>query len=171
MEFNDVYNLINRQLPGRISSNRGLYTFARERKSFEDWVKVEIVDILIGFDENVRPEDMETDITTDKMDIEIKVAPTYFHYGDLIGKNTGLTEKLKSTNNDVKKLRDKSNQKIKILILLVFPLSDALLVTWKQYFDRLVLLPNKDIHTYTPIFFIEPNQTIEGALYIWNCGL
>lgn len=110
-------------LKNKIISSNGIEVFVRNRSKFEDWIKVELVNLLVGFEQDIVPEKDEVDIQSLNYAIEIKVAVTNYEKELLpTSKSKSITDSINGVLRDANKLRN-IQKNTKLIILIVFPLS------------------------------------------------
>lgn len=80
MTFNELWDIVEVEVPNTINNHEGLNFFIKNRSKFEGWFKVELCDILSKYTENVTPEKDTIDIVFDEWAIELKTANTNYRY-------------------------------------------------------------------------------------------
>ncbi len=122
---------IAEKLTERLKGSEGVQVFVKRRARFEDWVKLELVEIINVIDENALPEVDEIDIQSDNWAVEIKVIPT--NYGCSVCDKRGarsIHTSIQGLINDFKKL-NKISKAHKVSIAIVYPLIEG-----NQYWQK-----------------------------------
>lgn len=144
---------IAEKLTERLKSSEGVQVFVKRRARFEDWVKLELVEIINEIDENALPEVAEIDIQSDNWAVEIKVIPT--NYACSVCDKRGarsIHTSIQGLIKDFKKLKATSKAH-KVSIAIVYPLTEGNQY-WQRHLNKLepfsdqlyskpVVLPNK----------------------------
>lgn len=127
-------------LADRIKEKKGLDNFFQYRSKFEGWLKVEVVDILLGLGfRNVQPEKGLIDIYSEEMLIELKVLPTNYNFE---GKARNITDVKRSIINDYQRLQNNKSlpaTKERIILFVLFPYFDDWGERIKEHLDRMEL--------------------------------
>ena len=132
MQFNTLANKIFRELARCISEHEGLEVFAVERAKFEGWVKVELVRILRRYFERVVPEEEGIDVVAGEWAIEIKTINTNYTCPLVKKKHRPITKNVKEVLEDIKKLKNKTRYKNKVVFFIAFPLPENAMDIWKD---------------------------------------
>ena len=92
MEFLKIKQILFNELKPRLESNKGLAIFAKERAKFEGWLKVELIEILSNYFDDITPENNRIDITFEDWAIELKTVNTNIRYKNVINKQRPITK-------------------------------------------------------------------------------
>jgi len=162
-----VLNVVNMnkiliKLKGKIESNQGLIVFGQNKAKFEDWIKVELCGILGKYDGKIIPEKDDIDITSNKLEIELKIFVTngtYEEVEDVPSKN--VTENRNGIIKDFVDLK-KRHGKERAVIFIVFPVSGES-DNWVKH--RLAIEDRIGKELPKPIEFTFKDTKINGLIY------
>lgn len=123
MTFEELWNIIEQEVPSKINQHKGLNSFIKNRAKFEGWFKVELCDILSKYTNNITPEKDRIDIVFDDWALELKTSNTNYQYKDVENKTRPVTKNVTSIIKDIVDLEKNENYKNKAVVFIVFPLS------------------------------------------------
>ena len=121
MEFLKIKEIIFNFLKPKLENNNGLAIFAKERAKFEGWLKVELIEILSNYFNNIAPENNRIDITFKDWAIELKTVNTNIRYPNVINKHRPITMNIDGVISDIDNLKS-SNYINKGILFIVFPI-------------------------------------------------
>ena len=118
----ELQSVLFHSLVERMGQHKGLAIFAKRRSKFEEWLKVEVVDILerAGYD-NVLPEEDRIDVTFDGCAMELKTCNTNYRYKGVRKTIRPITKNVDEVINDLQAL-DSTDYNLKISLFVAFPL-------------------------------------------------
>jgi len=122
MEFEDLSELIFREIKAKMENHQGLSVFAKERAKFEGWLKVELCDSLSRYLEGVVPERNRIDVTFENWAIELKTLNTNIRYKNVKNKSRPITKNTQGVVKDIKKLKS-ADYDNKAVLFVVFPIT------------------------------------------------
>ena len=134
--FENLADVIFRELSKLIATHEGLEIFAVERAKFEGWVKVELVGILKKYFKNVVPEENNIDIIADEWAIELKTVNTNYRHPLVKNKHRPITKNIEGVLKDIKKLKN-SRYRNKAVLFVVFPLPNENSKEWKYHLNKI----------------------------------
>ncbi len=123
MNFNELWNILEKEIPKRIANNKGLNNFAINRSKFEGWLKVEICDILSEHMPSITPEKDTIDIVADTWALELKTPNTSYRHLNVINKIRPITNNIVSIIEDIDSLKNNSSYPNRAVVFVAFPLS------------------------------------------------
>lgn len=121
MEFEEISEIIFRQITPKLESNQGVSIFAKERAKFEGWLKVELCDSLVKYFQVV-PEKNRVDITFNGWAVELKTVNTNIRYENVKNKTRPITKNVQGVIDDIEKLKS-TNYPQKAILFVVFPIN------------------------------------------------
>lgn len=170
--FTHVSKVLLNNLPKVILSNKGLIEFYNNKKRFEGWLKVEVINCLkIAFPENkIEPEVSKFDILFNNSFIELKILLTEYDFiNNFKSKKRNNKKNIYRLIKDFKKLKSASI-KNKIVLFLVFPLNNHNIKQWEDLLWS--LLESNDINLadveYKKSQKVLFNNKGEGRLYLFK---
>jgi len=139
MNFEKLFNILEKELPNKIKNNKGLNYFAKNRNKFEGWLKVEICNILAHYsDKEILPEKDRIDIVfNNQWALELKTINTSYKETRVIDKTKPLTENINSVLKDIEKLQNIVKYNKKAVIFIVFPLQEKHYSTFQQHLSKI----------------------------------
>ena len=123
MTFEELWNILEKEVPNKINQHNGLNFFVKNRAKFEGWFKVELCDILSKYTNNITPEKDRIDIVFDDWALELKTSNTNYRYENVENKTKPVTKNVNSIIKDIIDLRDNKSYNKKAVIFIIFPLS------------------------------------------------
>ncbi|MBT3168671.1 MAG: hypothetical protein HN334_02250 [Candidatus Cloacimonetes bacterium] len=108
------------ELKKKLTSNKGLFQFAKQRSKFEGWLKVELINILRLKNYDAKPEIDFIDICFENTAIELKTINTNYKFKNVENKHRPITENVNGIIKDIEDLEKKSFEN-KFVIFIVFP--------------------------------------------------
>lgn len=123
MTFEELWDILEQEIPNRIKQHDGLNFFVKNRAKFEGWFKVELCDILSKYTNNLTPEKERIDIVFDDWALELKTSNTNYRYEDVENKNKPVTKNVTSIIKDIVNLKNNKNYNQKAVVFIIFPLS------------------------------------------------
>jgi len=138
-KFEELTEVIFKQITPKLENNSGLAIFAKERAKFEGWLKVELCETLSKHFQTIVPEKDRIDITFDDWAIELKTVTTNYRYEN-VDNNTiqPITEEIDDVINDIENLAEK-NYINKAILFVVFPVTHDH-KDWKTHLNRICKL-------------------------------
>jgi len=125
MNFDELWNILKKDVPKKISENEGLNYFVVNRAKFEGWLKVEICDTLSKHTNNITPEKDRIDIVFDnEWALELKTSNTNYRYAGVINKHRPITKNIESIINDIQSLKNNKTYLKKAVVFIIFPLTN-----------------------------------------------
>jgi len=139
MDFKYLWELLEKEVPARISKHNGLNYFIKNRAKFEGWFKVELCDILSLSKRitNITPEKDRIDIVFDDWALELKTANTNYSFDGVVNKHKPITKNIKSITKDIEALKENKNYTNKAVVFIVFPLSVTIAKEWKNHISKI----------------------------------
>jgi len=137
VEFNELADIIFRELGKVIAGHDGLEVFAIERAKFEGWVKVELIGILRKYFKEVLPEENRIDVVADGWAIEVKTINTNYRHYLVKKKRRPITKNIKGILKDVKKLKNNIEYANKAVLFIVFPLPKNSMNNWQKHLNKI----------------------------------
>jgi len=92
MTFQELWNILEKEIPNKISQHNGLNFFIKNRAKFEGWFKVELCDILSKYTNNITPEKDRIDVVFDDWALELKTSNTNYRYENVKNKTRPITK-------------------------------------------------------------------------------
>lgn len=130
--FEQLWKIISKSIQEKIASHKGLKFFVCYRSKFEDWLKVELIEILADYTSNIEPEKDRIDIVVDNtLAIELKTVNTSYKSKDVVHRTKPITNNVKGVINDINKLKNNSIYCKGIVVFIVFPLPEKSEKYWK----------------------------------------
>ena len=123
MTFNELWDILEDEVPYKIKNHNGLNFFIKNRSKFEGWFKVELCDILSKHTKNITPEKDRIDIVFDNWALELKTSNTNYRYENVENKTRPVTKNVASIIKDIVDLRNNTNYENKAVVFIIFPLS------------------------------------------------
>ena len=123
MTFEELWNILEKEVPNKINEHNGLNFFVKNRAKFEGWLKVELCDILSKYTDNITPEKDRIDIVFDNWALELKTSNTNYRYEHVENKTRPITKNVKSIIKDILDLKNNSTYSNKAVVFIIFPLS------------------------------------------------
>lgn len=136
MTFNELWDIFNIEIPEKIVNHKGLNYFVSNRSKFEGWLKVEIVDILTKYTNNITPEKDRIDIVVEDWAIELKTSNTNYRYDNVENKKRPVTKNVSSIIKDINDLEHNVNYENKAVLFIIFPL-DLTTPSWNQHIQKI----------------------------------
>ena len=126
------------ELVSLMEQHDALPEFAKYRAKFEGWVKVELLGILqkLAKTEVVPEMDRHDLVMGDYCAIELKTTNTNYRIEGVLNKTRPITRNIESIIEDVEKLK-KSKYPFKMMVFVVFPLSNPEKPEWKGHLSKL----------------------------------
>jgi hypothetical protein len=162
MTFEELWNILEQEVPTKINEHSGLNFFIQKRAKFEGWFKVELCDILSKYSKNIIPEKDRIDIVFDEWALELKTSNTNYRYDGIENKTRPVTKNVTSIIKDITDLRNNKNYSKKAVVFIIFPLSK----NTKEWEQHLVKIQNELQVLKEREFFFK-----NGASAILYCGL
>jgi len=162
MTFNELWNILEHEVPKKIEQHDGLNFFIKNRAKFEGWFKVELCGILSRYTKNITPEKDRIDIVFDDWALELKTSNTNYRYENVENKTRPVTKNVTSIIKDIVDLRNNKNYKNKAVVFIIFPLSKTT-IDWNKH----ILKINNELQILKEKEFSFKNGT-SAMLY---CGL
>lgn len=162
MTFEELWNILEQEVPNKINQHDGLNFFIKNRAKFEGWFKVELCDILSKYTNNIIPEKDRIDIVFDDWALELKTSNTNYRYKDVENKTRPVTKNVMSIIKDIVDLRNNENYKNKAVVFIIFPLSKTT-TDWDKHIAKI----NNELKELKEKEFSFKNGT-SAVLY---CGL
>lgn len=164
MTFDELWKILEQEVPSKISVNKGLNHFVNNRAKFEGWFKVEICNILSEYVNKITPEKDRIDIVFDDWALELKTSNTNYKYENIQNKAKPITKNINSILKDIQDLKNNSLYQKKAVVFIVFPLS---LSTCKDLWEQHLLKIKEEVCELKEKEF-DFNNGSNGILY---CGL
>ena len=136
MTFEELWNILEKEVPNKINQHNGLNFFVKNRAKFEGWFKVELCDILSNHTDNITPEKDRIDIVFDDWALELKTSNTNYRYTDVENKTKPVTKNVTSIIKDIIDLRNNKNYNKKAVIFIIFPLSETT-KAWDEHISKI----------------------------------
>lgn len=136
MTFEELWNIIEQEVPKKINQHDGLNFFIKNRAKFEGWFKVELCDILSRYTNNITPEKDRIDIVFDDWALELKTSNTNYRYENVKNKTRPVTKNVTSIIKDIVDLRNNKNYKNKAVVFIIFPLSKTT-TDWDKHISKI----------------------------------
>lgn len=136
MTFNELWEIFNIEIPQRILNSKGLNYFVSNRSKFEGWLKVEIIDILTKYTNNITPEKDRIDVVVEDWAIELKTSNTNYRYDNVENKTRPVTKNVSSIIKDIKDLEHNVNYDNKAVLFIIFSL-DLNNLSWQQHIQKI----------------------------------
>ena len=121
MDFEELASLIFRGLKSKLEASPALAVFAKQRKRFEGWLKVEVCEALLDHSDNLTPEDRGIDVTFDDWALELKPVTTNYRFAGVETKTKNITNTIADVIGDIEKLRSRSFAN-KAVLFVAYPL-------------------------------------------------
>ncbi len=126
ISVDDIWEIICSDFKDKMQNHKGLEHFATNRAKFEGWVKVELCDSFFSIASNIVPEKDNIDIVIDnQIAIELKTTNTSYRIKDVVPKTKNITDNIEKIIVDINALYTNNKYKIKLLVFIVFPLSNS----------------------------------------------
>lgn len=139
MTFQELWDILEKEIPRKINQHDGLNYFIKNRAKFEGWFKVELCDILSKHTKNITPEKDRIDIVFDDWALELKTSNTNYRYENVENKTRPVTKNVTSIIKDITDLRNNKNYSKKAVVFIIFPLSK----NTKEWEQHLVKIQNE----------------------------
>ena len=123
MTFNELWEILKIEIPFKITNNLGLNHFITNRSKFEGWLKVETIEILSKYSNDIYPEKNRIDVVLENWAIELKTSNTNYRYEGVINKSRPTTKNIKSIIKDIDDLKSNNNYENKAVLFIIFPLT------------------------------------------------
>ena len=123
MTFQELWDILEKEVPNKINQHNGLNFFIKNRAKFEGWFKVELCDILSRYTDDITPEKDRIDIVFHNWALELKTSNTNYRYKHVENKTRPITKNVKSIIKDIMDLKNNSNYSNKAVVFIIFPLS------------------------------------------------
>lgn len=123
MTFNELWEIFKEEIPNKIQYHSGLSYFVKNRSKFEGWLKVEIVDILSKYSNEIYPEKDRIDIVFEDWAIELKTSNTNYRYEGVVNKTRPITRNIESIIKDIDDLQNNHKYNNKAVLFIIFPLT------------------------------------------------
>jgi len=136
MTFEELWNILDQEVPNKINQHNGLNFFIKNRAKFEGWFKVELCDILSKYTNNITPEKDRIDIVFDDWALELKTSNTNYRYKGVENKTRPVTKNVTSIIKDIVDLRNNKNYKNKAVVFIIFPLS-KITKNWDRHISKI----------------------------------
>ena len=154
ISFDELCDIIFEKLIPKLQSNSGVAIFARKKSKFENWLNVELCNILARHFESdiLVPEDTETcseDGKVKRVDliiknswaIELKIITTNYKYTknseNIKTKSQNITQQINNLKGDIKKLSEPICEDYETAILFIaFPLEKGNKY-WENHISKL----------------------------------
>ena len=136
MTFEELWNILEEEVPKKIMQHKGLNFFIKNRSKFEGWFKVELCDILSKHTNNITPEKDRIDIVFDDWALELKTSNTNYRYKGVENKTRPVTKNITSIINDIVNLRNNKNYNKKAVVFIIFPLYKTTKV-WNKHISKI----------------------------------
>lgn len=136
MTFDKLWEIFNLEIPKKIEKHKGLNYFVFNRSKFEGWLKVEIIDILTNYTNDITPEKDRIDIVVEDWAIELKTSNTNYRYENVENKTRPITKNVSSIIKDIKDLEHNINYENKAVLFIIFPL-DLNNSSWEQHIQKI----------------------------------
>ena len=136
MTFEELWNILEKEVPNKINQHNGLNFFIKNRAKFEGWLKVELCDILSKHTNNITPEKDRIDIVFDNWVLELKTSNTNYRYENVENKTKPVTKNVTSIIKDIIDLRNNKNYNKKAVIFIIFPLSKTT-EAWNEHISKI----------------------------------
>ena len=136
MTFEELWKILEQEIPNKINRHNGLNFFIKNRSKFEGWFKVELCDILSKHTKNIIPEKDRIDIVFDDWALELKTSNTNYRYENIENKTRPVTKNVTSIIKDIKDLRNNENYKNKAVVFIIFPLSKTT-KDWDKHISKI----------------------------------
>jgi len=136
MTFEELWNILDQEVPNKINQHNGLNFFIKNRAKFEGWFKVELCDILSKYTNNITPEKDRIDIVFDDWALELKTSNTNYRYKGVENKTRPVTKNVNSIIKDIVDLRNNKNYKNKAVVFIIFPLS-KITKNWDRHISKI----------------------------------
>lgn len=120
MTAKELLDLTAIELIEKIKTNNGLCQFAIERSKFEGWLKVELIDTLLKYSKDVKPEIDRIDVSFQNTAIELKTINTNYRFVNVKNKSRTITKNIKGVLKDISKLKVKEIND-RFVVFIVFP--------------------------------------------------
>lgn len=138
MTFEELWNILEKEVPSKIQSHNGLNYFVKNRAKFEGWFKVEICEILSKHTDNITPEKNRIDIVFDDWALELKTSNTNYRYEKIKNKTKPITKNIKSILKDIIDLKNNDSYQKKAVVFIIFPLSLSKSKNdWEQHISKI----------------------------------
>jgi len=144
VEFLKIKQILFNELKPRLESNKGLAIFAKERAKFEGWLKVELIEILSNYFDDITPENNRIDITFEDWAIELKTVNTNIRYKNVINKQRPITKNIDGVISDIMNLKS-ANCTNKGIIFIAFPMEHSN-PNWQLHLNKIKNKLNKLEH-------------------------
>lgn len=136
MTFNELWEIFKDEIPNRIQDHSGLNYFVTNRSKFEGWLKVEIVDILSKYSNEIYPEKDRIDIVFEDWAIELKTSNTNYRYEGVVNKTKNIKGNRESIIKDIDDLKNNDEYKNKAVLFIIFPLTLGK-VDWEMHIEQI----------------------------------
>lgn len=158
MEFLEIKKVLFNKLKPKLEKNSGLAIFAKERAKFEGWLKVEMIEILSNYFNNIVPENNRIDITFEEWAIELKTINTNIRYPNVKNKHRPITKNVEEVISDINNLKSSSFLR-KGIIFIVFPIEHNN-INWQVHLNKI----KNNLNKIEFIQFCFSNE-IPGVIY------
>ena len=136
MRFENLWDILQKEIPEKIHQHNGLNFFVQNRAKFEGWLKVELCDILAKYTNNITPEKDRIDIVFDDWALELKTSNTNYRYAGVENKTRPITNNIESIIKDIRDLKSNTNYRKKAVVFIIFPLSKTT-KDWVQHITKI----------------------------------
>ncbi len=136
MTFEQLWNILEREIPSKINQHNGLTFFIKNRAKFEGWLKVELCDILSKHTNDITPEKDRIDVVFNEWALELKTSNTNYRYEDIQNKHKPITKNVANIIKDITDLRNNQKYSNKAVIFIIFPLSKTT-KDWQQHLKKI----------------------------------
>ncbi len=166
LDYDGLCMLVSKELKPRIERHAGLGVFARERSSFEGWMKAELVDILHTNGHGAVPEVGNIDVVCRHMEAAIELKTINTNYADEAAerKQKAITQNMAEVVADIKKL-ETANYFKKMIVVVAYPLVHENAEWQKRHLPKIGMLLAQ--MNYEPITF---SNNIKGVIYTGLVG-
>ncbi len=162
MTFQELWNILEKEVPNKISQHNGLNFFIKNRAKFEGWFKVELCDILSKYTNNITPEKDRIDVVFDDWALELKTSNTNYRYENVKNKTRPITKNITSIIKDIIDLKHNTNYNKKAVVFIIFPLSK----NTRDWDKHILKIKNELVELKEKEFYFK-----SGTSAILYCGL
>jgi len=121
VDFEELASVIFRGLKPKLEANPALAVFAKQRKRFEGWLKVEVCEALLDHFNSLTPEARGTDLTFDDWGLDLKPVTTNYTFVGVETKTKNITKTIADIIGDIERLKSRSFAN-KVVLFVAYPL-------------------------------------------------
>ena len=138
MNFEELWSILETEIPLKINNHIGLNLFVKNRSKFEGWLKIELCDSLSKYTDNITPEKNRIDIVFDNWALELKTSNTNYIHKNVENKTRPITKNIQGIIKDIHDLKKNTLYQNKAVVFIIFPLSlKENKSNWEQHISKI----------------------------------